>query len=169
MNGRTVTIVVMATLTALSLASPLAAAREAGKTPLAIETVVSGVVLVGSGTASGTFTLDLGSSSDSGKLTFTFSYGSLRRSAAGQYFLPVERTETLKGKHGKLVIRSTGRQIRVPVLKEDDEVWTGTWSIVRGTGRYAGLEGGGGFAGLSQATGSGPYYASRYEGLVTRS
>ena len=162
------TAVVVAT--ALALAAPLGATGEVGKTPLSIRTVVEGNLL-GSGTGRGTFTLDLGSSSDAGKLTLKYSYGGgLRRAADGQYFRPVGRTETLRGKHGTLVIRSVGRQFPVGVLKEDDEVWTGTWSIVRGTGRYVGLTGGGGLAGIIQISGHGltSNYSTRYEGLVSR-
>ena len=166
-------LVIAATLSlaGLSLASPLAAARESAKTPLAIETVVDASFGSPSGTAPGTFTLELGASSDAGKLTLKYAYGSLRRSAVGQYFRPIQRTETLKGKHGTLVIRSAGRLFPVGVLKEDDQVWTGAWSVVSGTGRYAGLKGGGGVAGIIQVSGHGLNldYSSRYEGLVTGS
>lgn len=163
-------------LTALSLASPLAAADEAGKTPLSIGTIVNGNLQF-SGTASGKFTLELGASRDSGKLTFKYSYGLLRRTAAGQTFRPVQRTETFRGKSGTLVIRSAGRQFPVQVVNPNDpdgdsEVWTGTWSIVSGTGRYAGLKGGGGVVGIIQYPGRGVFsldYVYRYEGLVTGS
>ena len=68
MKGSRFVLAAIVATTALSLASPLAATDNVLKTPLSIETIVQGELLV-SGTASGTFTLDLGASSDSGKLT----------------------------------------------------------------------------------------------------
>jgi hypothetical protein len=168
-------IVVLGTL---SLASPLAAADKGAKTALSIETIVRGNLNpFGSGTAAGTFTLDLGPSSDSGKLTLKYTYGSLKRTGAGQTFRTGERTETLKGKYGTLVIHTIGRQFPVGVENPrdpqgDSEVWLGAWSISRGTGRYAGLKGGGGAAGIieiSLGIGISMDYFHRYEGLVTRS
>ena len=168
----------IAVLSTLSLASPLAAAGKAAKTALSIETIVRGNLSpFGSGTASGTFTLDLGPSSDSGKLTLKYTYGSLRRTGAGQKFQPGERTETLRGKYGTLVIHTIGRQFPVGVENPrdpqgDSAVWLGNFSIIRGTGRYAGLQGGGGVAGIieiSLGVGISSDYFHRYEGLVTRS
>jgi hypothetical protein len=109
-------------------------------------------------------------------LTMKYVYGSARKTDSGQTFRSGVRTETLKGKYGILVIHSSGRQFRVGVKNPrdpdgDSEVWTGTWSIVRGTGRYAGLRGGGGAAGLIEISGHGLSlsYFHRYEGFVTRS
>lgn len=89
MKGWTLTFATIVGLTVLSLASPLAAADEAGKTPLTIVTRVQGN-LGGSGAASGKFTLEKSASSDSGKLTLKFSTGSLSRTAAGQSFRPAQ-------------------------------------------------------------------------------
>ena len=50
-------------------------------------------------------------------------------------------TSTFKGKRGTLVLRTTGKTN----FMEPDEVWIGTWRIVRGTGTYAGLKGTGGY------------------------
>ena len=165
---------IVALLTALSLASPLAAADEAAEMPLRIETMVEGNLLV-SGTASGKFTLDLGTSADSGKVTLKYTYGSVRRTGAGQTFRPGERAETFSWKYGTLVTHSIGRQFPVGVENPkdpdgDSEVWMGTWSIIRGTGRYGGLKGGGGVAGIIEISGHGLSldYFHRYEGLVTR-
>lgn len=161
----------IAVLAALSSAPPLAAADSAAKTRLTI-TVLGKTRSDG---MSARFTL-LGASaadSDSGALTFK----AVRELApettpAGFSFSPVRRTETFKGKHGTLVIRSAGRQFSV--VKEDDSVWTGTWSIVSGTGSYAGLEGGGETIGIRQPPARVSSFADydfsyRYEGLVTRS
>ena len=82
-------------LTALSVASPLTAADEARKTPLRIdaeEHFLAGIREF-SGTGAGTFTL-LGAStadSDSGRLTFKFSYGGISKTADGQSFQPFRR------------------------------------------------------------------------------
>jgi hypothetical protein len=163
-------------LTALSLASPLAAADEAGKTPVQIKTIVVGSLGPGSGTASGRFTLDLGTSTASGKLTLKYNYPTVKRSAAGFQFRPTERTETFRAKAGTLVIHTIGRELPVGVQNPKDPdgdslVFIGTWSIVRGTGTYAGLQGGGEVAGLIVISGHDLYseYFHRYEGLATAS
>src|SRR2546422_4239647 len=131
-------------LAALALAAlfgvsaALAAADEAGKTALRIYVAEHGV-----GVGSGTFTLQGASAadSDSGTLTFVKSFnGRYGRTSDGLLFQSAQRTDTLTGKHGRLVIRSTGRQF--PVVKNDNYVWVGTWSIVSGTGKYAGLKAG---------------------------
>ena len=159
----------------LSLASPLAAAGEPAKLPLRIGTIVEGNLFT-SGTVPGKFTLELGAASDAGKLALKYTNGSVRRTGAGQTFRPGERTEAFTRKYGTLVIHSTGRQFPVGVENPkdpdgDSEVWMGTWSIVRGTGRYAGLKGGGGVAGIIEISGHGLSldYFHRYEGFVTRS
>ena len=49
-------------------------------------------------------------------------------------------------------------------------MWTGTWSIVSGTGRYAGLKGGGGVVGIIRGSDARTWdYSYRYEGLVNKS
>ena len=116
--------------------------------------------------------------SDSGKFKFKFSTGSLTKTSYGQSFQPVRHTGTAKGKHGTLAVRTTGRQF--PVLTRlglgfsgiNNFVLSGTWSIVGGTGRYAGLKGGGAFVATMLHTTTGPDefdFSYRYEGFVTRS
>ena len=167
---------ILAVLTALSLASPLAAAVETGKTPLTITAIVETLTTVGSGTDSGRFNLELGGSSASGKLTLKYTYSLPKRSGAGQLSRRVERTETFRAKTGTLVIHTVGRHIPVGVENPkdpdgDSEVFIGTWSIVRGTGAYAGRKGGGEVAGLVVISGRGLslQYFQRYEGFVTGS
>jgi len=155
----------LAALFGVSAAS--AAAEQAGKTPLTIYVAEHGV-----GVGSGTFTLQGASAadSDSGTLTFVKSFnGRYGRTSDGLLFQSAQRTDTLTGKHGKLVIRSTGRQF--PVVKNDNYVWVGTWSIVSGTGKYAGLKGGGGVVGilLPSTHAEEQVVSLRYEGFVTRS
>ena len=153
-------------LAALSLASPLAAADRAGKTPLIIEMKGQG----GPG-GSGTFTL-LGAStadSDRGTLTYQFSFGAVTKSLAGQSFTPNSGKITLNGRHGRLVIRTSGRAFDsgdVPGYDQGYEAWTGTWSIVRGTGKYAGLKGSGGYVAVVLPD---LHFSFQYEGFVTRS
>jgi hypothetical protein len=76
-------------------------------------------------------------------------------------------TWTFTGKRGTLVIRErnewvdTGSDLNGDGL--GDGVAFGTWKVVRGTGQYAGIAGGGrsGHAGLGQK------WNARYEGLLT--
>ncbi len=155
-------------LAALSLASPLAAADEAGKTPLKIA-VKGQFEKTGLGDAVGSakFTL-LGASTadtDAGPATYRFSFGATTKSRAGQSFTPISGTNSLKGRHGRLVIRMSGQEFDPG---EGYYVWTGTWSIVRGTGKYAGLKGGGGYAAVIDETPS-LHFSIQYEGSVTGS
>jgi hypothetical protein len=70
-------------------------------------------------------------------------------------------TWTLTGKRGTLTIRE--RVEWVSVEAGEDGVAMGTWKVVRGTGKYAGVtgSGGSGHAGLGS-----PWYA-RFEGFLT--
>jgi hypothetical protein len=67
---------------------------------------------------------------------------------------------TLTGKRGTLTIRDRNEWVDVG---NGDSIGIGTWKVVRGTGRYAGIVGKGrnGHAGLGC-----PWYA-RYEGFLT--
>ena len=69
---------------------------------------------------------------------------------------------TLTGKRGTLTIRD--RNEWVSVESGEDAVAVGTWSVVRGTGQYAGIVGKGrnGHAGLGN-----PRWYARYEGFLT--
>ena len=66
---------------------------------------------------------------------------------------------TLTGKLGTLTIRDRNEWVDVG---NNDHIGIGTWTVVRGTGQYAGIVGKGrnGHAGLGS-----PWYA-RYEGLL---
>jgi hypothetical protein len=169
--------VTVAVLVALALAGSLSASGAsvtsltvAARTHLTITAV--GKISGFGGPTSGRFEL-LGAStadSDSGKLTFTAPGNVLpRKTADGLSYTPMRLTETLKGKKGTLVIHSDLRLF--DVVKEDDSVATGSWSIVRGTGTYAGLKGGGALVGLVQpSTGASSIsdydFSYRYEGRV---
>ena len=132
------------------------------------------------GGGSGTFQLLGGNAADTDAGTVTFSQGVGRngKTSEGLLYVAVPRTETLKGRHGTLVIRSSTRVFGVGVREQDDAVSTGTWSIVRGTGRYAGLSGGGGGVGIITAVPSSSrtcvgfscyWHSYRYEGRVSGS
>jgi hypothetical protein len=137
-------------LVALALVGSLPAATTPAKTQVTI--TMRGTISGVGGPTSGTFDL-VGAStaySDSGRLTFTAPLTPVaRKTPEGLNYSPIQLTETLRGKKGTLVIRSSVRLFEV--VKLDDFVATGTWSILRGTGKYAGLTGRGTLIGITQA------------------
>ncbi len=68
---------------------------------------------------------------------------------------------TLSGKRGTLVARNVIGFADVP---GGWEVFTGSWKVIRGTGQYAGLSGGGRGAGVSPPNGS---TRARFEGFLS--
>ena len=58
---------------------------------------------------------------------------------------------TLTSKHGTLVARNVNGWIDVP---DGYSLFTGTWKVVRATGVYAGITGGGGTAGVGLPNGN---------------
>jgi hypothetical protein len=68
---------------------------------------------------------------------------------------------TLTGKRGTIVARNRIEWIDLP---DGWAAMTGTWKVIRGTGAYAGLSGGGLGAGVAVANGSGK---SRFEGFLS--
>jgi hypothetical protein len=68
---------------------------------------------------------------------------------------------TLTGKRGTLVLRNRIQWVDLP---DGWAVFTGTWTVIRGTGDYAGLSGRGRGAGIQLANGNGK---SRYEGFLS--
>jgi hypothetical protein len=144
-------LVALGAVAALAVGAPLAGATStAPKGQLTITTL--GTLNAFGGPTTGTFTL-LGSNaamSDSGKVAFTAPKDAPeRRTGEGLGYLPLQWSQTLRGKSGSLVVRVLMR--RFGVVKVDDYVTTGTWTIVSGTGRYAKLKGGGALVGLIQA------------------
>ena len=168
---RALTLGAIAVLAALAVTGSLSAATGAAKTSLTITALGKASGL--GGPTSGTFNLvgANAATTDSGRLTFTAPTNALpRKTADGLAYTPMQLTETLKGKHGTLVIRSTVRLF--DVVKEDDVIATGTWSILRGTGKYAGLKGGGALVGIMQfpadaASVTDHDFSYRYQGMVT--
>ena len=163
-------VLVLVAFSALACLSggPLAAAGAGARTPLTITVIgkTDGTIV------SGKFNL-IGSSAayiDSGKFTHSAPVESLsRKTSDGLSYVVIQRTDTVKGKHGTLVIRS--RVERFDVVEEDDFVTNGTWSIVRGTGRYAGITGKGTLLGITQAARNATSFTEyefslRYAGLI---
>ncbi len=68
---------------------------------------------------------------------------------------------TLTGKRGTLVARN---RIEWFEFTDGSTVTTGTWKVIRGTGGYAGLSGGGIGAGFSLANGNG---RTQFEGFLS--
>jgi len=68
---------------------------------------------------------------------------------------------TLTGKQGRLVVRN---RIGFVDLPDGFTVFTGTWKVIRGTGAYAALSGGGRGAGVTLSNGNGP---SQFEGFLS--
>jgi hypothetical protein len=167
----TMVVLTMVALMSLLAASPSPGAGDAGKTPVTITLKEKTSDELG---GTGTFSL-LGAStadSDSGTVSFTETRIGFGRTAEGLAFERVRRSETLKGKHGTFVLRSTDRRFHVGVIDEDDYSATNTWTIARATGRYARFTGGGGGAGILRAIT--PHsrvhvYTYRYEGRLARS
>jgi hypothetical protein len=69
---------------------------------------------------------------------------------------------TLTSKRGTVVTRNRLEWVEIP---DGDAVFTGTWKVIRSTGAYAGLSGGGRLAGIMLANSN---TKSRYEGFLTR-
>ena len=68
---------------------------------------------------------------------------------------------TLTGKRGTLVVRNQIGWVDIP---DGWAVFTGTWKVIRGTGDYAGLAGGGRGAGVMLANGNAK---SRFDGFLS--
>ena len=135
----------------------LAAVATAG--PVAAKQLIK--IQIKDGTAFALTPLTVGAvKSDSGAASFCcWSQRSIVRD--GQEIDINNPLMTLTGKKGTLVARNEIGFIDVP---DGWAVFTGTWKVIRGTGAYAGLAGGGRGAGVSLANGDGK---SQFEGFLT--
>ena len=70
---------------------------------------------------------------------------------------------TLVGKRGTLVARNRVEWLDVP---QGYALFTGTWRVVRGTGDYAGLAGGGRVAGVTLPNGEARWRREGFLGLA---
>ena len=171
------TFVLAAVFAVLALAALLsaggAAARSTGSRSTQNLTITATGITSGGPTA-GAFELQGsgGAETDAGKLTFaTPTIPPLaQKTPEGLSYFPLRFAVTFTGKHGTLVIRTSARQF--DVVRVDDSIVTGTWSVAKGTGRYAGLRGGGTLVGLEQAAGSSSIssyaYSFRFQGHVSK-
>ena len=97
---------------------------------------------------------------DSGMETSSFTGHVAMR--GGQRVVLTSGVETLKGDEGTLELRF---RIEWVGAGNDYRVGTGTWTVVRGTGRYAGLTGGGRRGDVWLKRGRGPW-SGRAEGFL---
>jgi hypothetical protein len=106
---------------------------------------------------------------DSGKVTVAISGGrTVKRQ--GQEVSIYQITFTYTGKRGSLTIRERSEWVDVsnenaPGYNYPPAVAVGTWKVVRGTGQYAHIAGGG----RSAHAGMGEKWFARQEGLVSHS
>jgi hypothetical protein len=169
MNRRRVAVGAIGVACAVVLASPLGAAPN-GKRPIQIDSFT-----VGSEGGDGSFYLSFGSGGDTGTLTFTRSDDSKAgrstdKTPEGLPYTRLTETDILKGKKGTLVIRAKARsydlgffpQVNNRLGQINPSIGT-TWSIVRGTGAYAGFRGGGKWVAVSYGDNK---VEARYAGFV---
>jgi len=158
MKARYAVLVVLVVLVAaLTLTSVAAAGPDVTKQRVAI--TVTGPFSL-SAPAEWNFTpLQAGAlEADSGTETGTFKNRVVRR--GGQIVRLWDWTTTLKGKRGTLVIRQLEEHVPVG---NGYSVFIGTWKVLRGTGQYANLTGGGRELGVINAQG----WNNRREGVLT--
>jgi hypothetical protein len=155
--------VFVALATAVTLTSVAAAGPDAAKQRVAI------TVTMMSGKAVLTPLKDGALKRDSGTFRGVWSYTPDRTVMRdGQEIDIHSATWTFTGKRGTLVFRERGEWTDLGQdLNRDgseDGIAVGTWKVVRGTGTYAGITGGGRSAHLGQ----GRVWVMRYEGFLTR-
>ena len=143
-----------ATLTAIASAGPQASRQRVAITSQAAKTTrVSPVVLT---------PLEPGPlKRDSGTLTATFGTERVVVREGQEVSIFEGGTATLKGKRGSLVIRYRDEYVN---SGNGYNVGTGTWQVVRGTGQYAHITGGGRTGNVSLDRGP---WSSRNEGFLS--
>jgi hypothetical protein len=153
MNGKLTAIAVMAaTAATLATVAGAGAGAVATKQHVAIEEKAGAFVLTPLG--AGALKSDVG--------TATFCCWTTRHVVRDGQTIDVDNPEmTLTGKHGTLVARN---RIEWGDIPDGQSVFAGTWKVVRGTGAYAGLSGGGRVAGLTLANSSAK---SRFIGVLS--
>jgi hypothetical protein len=97
---------------------------------------------------------------DTGVVTFCC-WSSRQITRDGQAIELNDPQMTLIGKRGTLVLRNRIEWVDIP---DGWSVFTGTWRVIRGTGAYAGLSGGGRGAGVQLADSDGK---SRFDGFLS--
>jgi hypothetical protein len=148
-------------LTAIVLAGPTGASSTA-RVAVTIETDVRGSTL---GTShKGTFKL-IGAGLERGTVSTTV-HGFTSGKRNGQAFEVIRATDTLTGKGWTLALRTSDSIGEA--AGAGYSVITGTWSVAKGTGKYAGAKGSGHVATVVlPAKGSALVSISRYQGFIT--
>jgi hypothetical protein len=131
-TGVVALVALVAALVAISAASGVAESRK----PIKIDMQAEGFEH-----QTGKFLLSLGTDGDLGKAENRLVGARRGKTPDGWEFNRVKRTTTLTGKQGTLEIAWQGRAYEMAYGERD--VREGTWSIVKGTGKYAGIHGGG--------------------------
>ena len=153
--NRTLTAVAVLAATAVTLAAVAAAGPVAAKQRIAIDLKYgTNESFVLTPLTSGTVKRDAGAA--------TFCCWSSRGITRDGESIDLNNPQmTLTGRQGTIVARNRIGWIDIP---DGWAVFTGTWTVVRGTGAYAGLSGGGRGAGIQLANGNGK---SRFEGFLS--
>ena len=148
----------VALVAAVTLTSVAAAGPEAAKQRVAITTQAAGTTHVSPAVLT---PLQAGAlKRDSGTMTAGLSPGrDVMRE--GQKVTIYEDVSTFKGKRGHLVIRYRAEYVDAG---NGYHVGTGTWRVVRGTGKYAQITGGGRTGDVTLDPGP---WSSRLEGLLS--
>jgi hypothetical protein len=142
MRRKLTAVAVLATI-AITLVAVAAAGQVAAKQRIAI-TVKHGAPFVLTPLSAGALKPDTG--------TATFCCWTQRSIVRNGQAIEINDPQmTLTGKRGTLVARN---RIEFVDLPDGWAVFTGTWKVIRGTGDYAGLAGGGLGAGVSLANGN---------------
>lgn len=140
--------VIAGTALALIVAAPVGAVSSARKDVLRID-VKGGPQGGNPSGGGGTFTLHVGSQADKG--TQYYSFGAANKGNI-----------TLTGRRGELVLRTRATNSGLHVDSQGTDLWTGMWTIVSGTGSYAGAHGVGAYVGI---VGPGYRIALHFEGF----
>jgi hypothetical protein len=140
--------------------STVAASSE--RTPVSIETITRGST---QGTShGGAFTLVAGTTQKGTVSSTVDGFTSGKRN--GQNYERIQATDTLKGNGWSLALRT--RDSIGESAGSGYSVITGTWTVAKGTGKYAGARGGGRMVVVVlPAKGSTLTSHSRYEGVLT--
>ena len=158
MNRKAIAVV---TVVAVVLAAAVSAIATAAKAAPASKQFV--VITISHGSVSEPFALTSHSSGPLRRVRGTASFccwtvGSVVRD--GQKFDKGNPEMTLTGRRGTIVTRNRIVWMTVP----GGAIYTGTWKVIRATGAYAGLTGGGLAAGAQLASGN---VSARFTGFVS--
>lgn len=153
---RKLTAIVALAVTTVTVASTAAAGPVAARQQISIQvTGIANEPFVLNPVSSGVIKRDTG--------TATFCCWTSRQiTREGQAVELNDPQMTLTGKRGTLVVRNHIEWVDVP---DGWAVFTGTWKVIRGTGDYAGVSGGGRGAGVALADN---HEKSQFEGFLGR-